>query len=176
MYRYTLPLTLILALAVCAVPGHAQAQQNKRVWTTTDVSELRSQGLISIVGAEEEAVAPEATPEAAPTEVAAAQQGPIYSSRFEDPEWYADQAAALQAQLDASKAALAQAQDNLAEVRGLRWATDGVDLNADSHGVTPDEVIANWEDQVRNLQNQLDDLADVARQNDIEPGVVRAAS
>lgn len=174
-HPYSLPFTLFLVLAVAAVPGHAQAQQNKRVWTTTDVNELRSQGLISIIGAEEEAVAPAAAP-AAPAETAEAQQGPIYNSRFEDPEWYAEQAAALQAQLDASKAALLQAQDNLAAVRDLRSTIGGVDLNADNPGVTPDAGIANLEDQVRDLQNQLDDLADAARENDIEPGVVRAAS
>jgi hypothetical protein len=177
MFRYSFPLALALALTFAAISARAQTRETKRVWTTEDVNALRSAGLISIVGPQEEA-APTAgsAPAAAPAEALAPQQGPIYSSRFEDPAWYAEQAAQLQAQLDASMTALAQAQDNLAQAANPSGTSGSVDLNQVPLGVMPDEVVANLEEQVRDVQSQLDDLADLARHNDIAAGVVRAAA
>jgi hypothetical protein len=172
-HPYSLPLAFALALAFAATPARAQAQQTKRVWTTEDVNALSSAGLISIVGPQEE-TAP--APAAAPVEALVPQQGPIYDSRTEDPAWYADQAAQLQAQLDASMAALAQARDNLAQATNLSGVTGTVYLDQPSLGVTPEDVIANLEEQTRELQGQLDDLADLARRNDILPGVLREAT
>jgi hypothetical protein len=161
-----------MALTFAAIPARAQAQQGKRVWTTEDVSALAAQGLLSIVGQEAEAAPAAVLPAAATT----AQQWPVYNSRTEDPAWYADQAAKLRAELDASAAALAHAQDNLVQGRNLTGATGSVKLDADVLGVTPDDVIANLEEQVRGTQGQIDELADLARRNDIVPGVVRAAA
>ena len=164
MYRYPLSFALALALAFTVIPARAQtARVQKRVWTTEDVNALRSAGLISIVGPEEEA---------APAPL----RGPIYNSRLEDPAWYADQTAQLQAELDANATALAQARDNLAHARDLSGVTGSVSLDQPVLGVTPEDVIANLEEQTQELQAQLDDLADLARQNDIYPGVVRAAA
>ena len=110
MFRDSLPLALVLALAFSLIPARAaqrpqRAPQTKRVWTTDDMADLRARGLISIVGQEAEAapaVAPAPTP------------GPAYASRMEDPAWYADQSAELQKQLRDHEADLAQARDNLA--------------------------------------------------------------
>ena len=116
MFRYSLPLAMILAFACTAIPTRAAQQpqqrppQIKRVWTTNDMDDLRARGLISIVGTEPEAVpAPAVAP--APT------PGLVYAGRTEDPAWYAEQAGGLQAQLSAQQAAAAQAQDNLDQVR-----------------------------------------------------------
>jgi len=39
--------------------------------------------------------------------------------------------------------------------------------------VTPDAALAILQAQVDEVQNQLDDLSDLARQNNIPPGVLR---
>ena len=66
-------------------PCPAQRNQNqpKKVWTNEDLDQLRSRGLISIVGSDSIQVAAEPV---APT----SEPGfPKYNSRLEDPEWYA---------------------------------------------------------------------------------------
>jgi hypothetical protein len=173
VYRYSLPLALALVLAPAAIPARAaagakpaQAQQGKRVWTTDDMDDLRARGLISIVGTD------------AGTAPAAAAPAPVttYNSRTEDPTWYADQARELQAQLDANVAALTQARDNLAEARSNRGTTGSVNLAESNVGVTPEAGIAILEAQVLEVQSRFDELADLARRNDIAPGVLRNAA
>jgi hypothetical protein len=178
MSRYSLPLAMVLVLACSAIPSSAAQQtartpQTKRVWTTDDMDGLRARGLISIVGTETEAAAP-AAPAPAP---AATTQFPVYASRTEDPAWYAEQAAGLQAQLSAHQVALAQARDNLAQARNLRGTTGSFNMLAgDTFGVTPEEVIAHLEGQVQETQGRLDELADLARRNSIPTDILRTAA
>jgi multidrug efflux pump subunit AcrA (membrane-fusion protein) len=167
MVRSSLPLAL-LALACFAIPARAAQQQaapaaQTKRWTNADMDRLRAEGLISIVG-----------PEAVTAPPPAPAPGPVYASRLEDPVWYADQAAALQAELSARAAALAQAQTNLADARNLRGITGSINMAAgETFGVTPDETIANLQAQRIETQSRLDELADLARRNDIPPGVLR---
>jgi len=172
MHRYSLPLMMALALTLTPIPARAaeeadpaQAQQGKRVWTTDDMEDLRARGLISIVGPAADAV-PAAAP-ATPTEA------PRYNSRTEDPAWYADQAAELQAQLNERMAALLLARQNLAQARSLRQTTGGINLAEANAGITPEEGIAALEAQVSEVQSRFDELADLAQRNDIPPGLLR---
>jgi hypothetical protein len=163
VYRYSLPLLFALALACSAIP--AQAQQTRRVWTNADMDDLRARGLISIVGTETVA-ATAAAP--APT------QFPVYASRTQDPAWYAEQAADLQAQLSVRASELAVAQDNLLQARNGRGTTGSFDMAAAAtYGLTPEERIAFLEAQTQETQARLNELADLARRNDIAPGVLR---
>ena len=43
----------------------------------------------------------------------------------------------------------------------------------DTPGVTPEEAISSLEAQVLETRSQLDELADLARRNDIAPGLLR---
>ena len=174
MYRYSLPLALVLASACSAIPARAaQSQQPKRVWTNDDMDDLRARVLISIVGPESEST-PAAPSASAP---AATAQFTVYASRTEDPAWYAAQATELLAQLGARAAALAQARTNLAEARALRGTTGSFNMAAtDDAGVTPEERIAILDGQVRETQSRPDELADLARRNDIAPGLLRTAA
>ena len=174
MYRYSLSLTLGLALVATAIPARAaeaaepaQAQQARRVWSNDDLDELRARGLISIVGPAEEALAAPsaATPAAQPT--------PVYASRMQDPVWYSDQAAALQAQLAERMAALLLARQNLAQARSLRQTTGGINLAEANPGITPEEGLLILEGRVGEVQSQLEELADFARRNYIPPGLLR---
>jgi hypothetical protein len=178
MRIYTFPIAAVLALAVAfpsraaEKPRPAPGSQNQppKVWTNEDMDQLRARGLISIVG-------PAVTEAAAPTGSASATAPseptfPVYSSRLEDPEWYAEKAADLQAELDRREAALQQEQMALAQ-EADRITQPGVALYEPTIGVTPQAALAILEAQVGEVQSQLDELNDLARQHDIPPGVLR---
>jgi hypothetical protein len=177
MRKYPFPLAAVLALLIAGSsqaaekPRPAQGNQNqpKKVWTNDDMDQLRARGLISIVGQEATVPAtqaPEATAETEPT-------FPVYASRLDDPAWYADQAAKLQAELDKRMADLQQQQDALSLAKD-RVTEPGLALNKDDAGVTPLAGLENLQAQVQEVQNQLDELSDLARQHDILPGVLRS--
>jgi hypothetical protein len=174
MRTYYFPLAAALVLLVaCSTkaaekprPAQGNQTQPKKVWTNDDMDELRARGLISIVG-QEPAAAGAQTPT---TEEEAA--FPVYESRLDDPEWYAGKAAELQAELDQRTADLQQQQEAMAQAKN-RVTQPGVALDKPSIGVTPDSALAIFQAQVDAVQSQLDELADLARQHDIEPGALR---
>jgi hypothetical protein len=174
MQKYSFPLAAVLALlAACSSqaaekPRPAQGNQNqpKKVWTNDDMDQLRARGLISITG--QEAPEPAAQAPASPAETTF----PIYESRLDDPAWYADKAADLQAELDKREAALREQQTAIAQAAN-RITEPGLALDKDNAGVTPAAGVANLQAQVQEVQSQLDELGDLARQHNIAPGVLR---
>ena len=174
MRAYPFAFAAFLALAIALPsraaekPRPAQANQNqpKKVWTNDDMDQLRSRGLISIVGPEfNEAAATAAT---APPQPAF----PVYNSRLEDPAWYAEKSADLQAELEKRQAALLEQQSAMAQAaKGI--TQPGIAMDKPNAGVTPDAGIAILMAQVLEVQNQLDELSDLARQNNIPPGILR---
>jgi hypothetical protein len=174
MRNYSFALAAALAfLIACSSqaaekPRPAQGNQNqpKKVWTNDDMDQLRARGLISIVG-QEATVATTQAP-AAPAETTF----PVYASRLDDPAWYADKAADLQAELDKRQAALQQQQTAIAQAVD-RVTQAGLALDKDGPGMTPAEGLANLQAAVQEVQSQLDELSDLARQHDIPPGVLR---
>ena len=177
MRTYSIPTAVVLALAfsyssqAADKPGPAQEKQNqsKKIWTNEDMDQLRSRGLISVVG--QETVEPVAQPQAA--EVAPAQPAfPVYESRLDDPVWYADKAADLQAELDKRQAALSEQLLAIAQAPN-RISQAGLALDKDSAGVTPEAGVEILQAKVQETQSQLDELSDLARQHDIPSGVLR---
>jgi hypothetical protein len=178
MRSHCLTLAAALALSI-AIPSRAaekprpaQGNQNqpKKVWTNDDMNQLRERGLISIVGPEVDEAATPAAPgvASAPLEPAF----PVYNSRFEDPEWYAEKAAELQAELDEREAALEEQQAAMAQaVEGI--TQPGVAMDKPTIGVTPQEALAILAARVTEVESELDELSDLARQNNIPPGVLR---
>jgi hypothetical protein len=174
MKNYSFPLAPAFALLIACSsqaaekPRPAQGGQNqaKKIWTNDDMDQLRSRGLISIVG--QEAPVPAAQPPAVP-EVAAF---PVYASRLDDPAWYADQVADLQAELDRREAALHEQLTAIA-LAANRITQPGLALNKENAGVTPATGVAILQAKVQEIESQLDELSDLARQHDIPPGVLR---
>ena len=176
MRNYPFPLAAVLALLIaCSLqaaekPRPAQGNQNqpKKVWTNDDTDQLHSRGLISIVG--QEPTEPAAQTPAAPAEATF----PVYASRLDDPEWYADKAADLQAELDKREAALREQQTAIAQAVSQRVTEPGLALDKGGPGMTPAAGLAILQAQVQEVQSQLDELSDLARQHDIPPGVLRS--
>lgn len=174
MRAYSFAIAALFALAMAfpsraaEKPRPAQANQNppKKVWTNDDTDQLRSRGLISIVGQEPTdaaALAPAAPPKSTP---------PAYNSRLEDPAWYAREAADLQAELEKREAALREQQTAMAlAAEGI--TQPGIALDKPNAGVTPQAGLAILSAQVKEVQDQMDELSDLARQNNIPPGVLR---
>jgi hypothetical protein len=174
MRIYPFPLAAILALAFAFAshaaqnPNPAQAAKTKKVWTNDDMDQLRARGLISTFS-----VAPETTAEAPAAPSEPATSATTYTSKLEDPEWYAQQASDLQAELDKREAALREAQANLAlAAKGI--TQPGIAMDKKNPGVTPEAGIDVLAAQVLEVQNKLDELSDLARQNNIPPGVLRS--
>ena len=169
MRTYPFPIAAVVVLAI-AFPSHAaekprpaQASQTKRVWTNDDMDQLHARGLITTFSPASETTAPAPTAPSAPA---------TYSSRLEDPEWYAEKAADLQAELDKRDAALRDARENLA--RAAKGVTEpGIAMDKSNVGVTPEAGLAILEAQLREVQIQFDELSDLARQNNIPPGDLR---
>lgn len=178
MRTYTVPLAVafVVAFALTSLaaekprPAKLDENQPRKVWTNDDMDQLRSRGLISIAGQE---AAPQAT-QAPASHSQAESTFPVYASRLDDPEWYAQKAADLQAELDMREEALREQQTAIALAADQRITDPGVAMDKGSPGLTPAEGVANLQAQVQETQNQLDALSDLARQHDIAPGVLRS--
>jgi hypothetical protein len=147
-------------------PAQVDQKQSTKVWTNEDMDQLRARGLISIVGQEPTATTAQ-MPASSPEPVY-----PVYESRLDDPMWYADKAADLRAELDRREAALREQQTAMA-LAADRITQPGVALDKPSEGVTPEAGVQALQEKVQEVQNQLDELSDLARQHDIMPGVLR---
>jgi hypothetical protein len=64
-------------------------------------------------------------------------------------------------------------QQNALALAADRITQPGLSMDKPDAGVTPAAGIANLEAEVQDAQSQLDELSDLARQHNIEPGVLR---
>jgi hypothetical protein len=135
-------------------------RQNRVVWTNDDLEKLHDLGLISIVGPTDE--------EASPSETV---PGPYVMT--DDPQWYAEQSAELHAELERRETQLRQYLQALEDARSLRNMTSGINLDEGDIAITPEAGIEILQRRVRAEQENLDALEDLARRNDIPPGVLR---
>jgi hypothetical protein len=87
----------------------------------------------------------------------------------QDPRWYAQQVTALEAELSA----IASHEDELRQFRATSAGLPtGLVLNAPVEGITTDNLIAQLEARRQEIAQQIDGLGDLARQNDLPPGIL----
>lgn len=90
-----------------------------------------------------------------------------------DPDWYARQVTLLESDL----AVVQSQQDALQQFRATsEGLPTGLVLNAPTEGITTDNLIAQLESRSQQIEQQLDDLADLARVNGLPPGTVNQPS
>ncbi len=87
----------------------------------------------------------------------------------QDPQWYAQQVTALENDLQSIESRETALQQFRATSTGL---PTGLDLSAPIQGITTDDFIAQLESSRQQIEQQLDDLADLARVNGLPPGAV----
>ncbi len=156
-----------LALVSAAIPLRAANRphagtdsQTVKVWTNDDFERLHDLGLICIVGQiNEETPKPASLPK------------PDMKTR--GPEWYAEQAARLRDELERRRAQLDGYRQAIEDARSLKTMTGGINLDGGDIGITPEAGIEILEQCVMEEQARLDDLENLARRNDIEPGTLR---
>lgn len=165
--RRSLSISFILAsfvavgtLRAASRPHAGSAPEANETWTNEDLQRLRkSPGLISVVGHPS-------------TKASQSVDAPASHSIAEDHNWYAARAASLNAQLEAEQANLRKFTQALDDARELKSTTGGVNLDEDDIGITPEATIDILESWVRETQRELDALEELARQNNIPPGIL----
>jgi hypothetical protein len=165
MIRYLYAVTLgfvAVAIPVRAAnrPHAGTDSQNGMVWTNDDLERLHSLGLISIVGQIDQE---ESKPATARSEYV----------KTQDPEWYAEESARLRDELERRQAELDRYRRAIEDARSLETATSGIDVNGGDVGITPQAGIENLQQRVSETETQLDGLEDLARRNDMPPGLLR---
>ncbi len=91
----------------------------------------------------------------------------------QDPQWYAEQVAALENDLTAIENKETALQQFQATSSGL---PTGLDLSAPVEDITTDGLIAQLESRRQQIEEQLNDVADLARENGLPPGTVNQPS
>jgi len=141
-------MTLVIPLRAANKPRAGKTERAPLVWTNEDLERLRGLGLISVVG-------------------------PAPHVRTQDPEWYAEQAAKLQAELESREAELHQYRQALEDARNLKTMAGGINLDEGDVGITPEAGMEILQQRVEEARTELEALEDLARRNDIPPGILR---
>jgi hypothetical protein len=166
--RLTFSLAISMTLSTLAIPLRAannpragKTEQATALWTNNELEKLRPLGLISIVG----------QPTIAEDAITAALPPPYRNTQ--DPEWYAEQAAKLRAQLESNEAELQRYRQAIEDAKSLKATTGGINLEKGDIGITLEAGIEILQQRVSETQSELDALYDLARRNDISPGALR---
>ncbi len=91
----------------------------------------------------------------------------------QDPEWYAEQASRLRAELESREAKLQHYRQALEDVRDLKTVTGGINFDVGDVGITPDAGIEILRQRVQDTESDLNALEDLARRDGIPPGTLR---
>jgi hypothetical protein len=153
--------TLAIPLRAATHPRAGKAEKATVLWTNEDLEKLGPLSVISIVG--------QPNPQEDSTSAALP---PLYV-QTQDPEWYAEQAARLRDELERRKAQLDGYRQAIEDARSLKTTTGGINLDDGDIGITPEAGIEILQQRVSQTQSELDALEDLARYNDIPPGVLR---
>jgi hypothetical protein len=87
--------------------------------------------------------------------------------------WYAEQAANLRTELESREAELQQYRQAIEDARNLKTTPGGINLDEGNIGITPEASIEILERRVEEAHADFDALEDLARRNDVPPGILR---
>ncbi len=169
MNRYlAFSLAISMTLGTLAIPLRAANKPRAGgtvgatvVWRNEDLERLRTKGPISVVGQ----VTEQATTDAeAPSS---------YVVETQDPDWYAEQASKLRAELESREVRLQHYCQALEDAKDLKTVTGGINHDGGDIGITPDAGIEILQQRVHDTESDLDALEDLARRNGIPPGTLR---
>jgi len=152
---------LAIPLRAANMPRAGKTEKTTVLWTNEDLEKLRPLAAISIVG----------QPNKADDSTTAAMPLPYLETQ--NPEWYAEQAAKLRDELERRQTQLSKYLQALEDARSLKETTGGMNLDEGDVSITPEASIEILRERVSETQSELDDLEDLARRNDIEPGTLR---
>jgi hypothetical protein len=153
--------SMAIPLRAANQPRAGKAEKTTVLWANEDLEKLRPLAAISIVG----------QPNKEDDSTTAAMPLPYLETQ--DPEWYSEQAAKLRDELERRQAKLSQYLQALEDARSLKETTGGINLDEGDIAITPEAGIEILQERVSETQSELDDLEDLARRNDIEPGTLR---
>jgi prefoldin subunit 5 len=144
--------------------------REKKVYTNDDIDRMWPKRKLSVVSSSGMPIQVAATPRAK-----SVTNQPLTPEK--DPLWYAQQVAALEAEIGQ----IATREESLREFRAS-GSTDalpgmrvGLQLNAPCDGVTTDNEIFNLEQRRAEIEQQIAALEDTAQQNDMPPAIIRDA-
>jgi len=169
MNRYlAFSLAISMTLGTLAIPLRAANKPRAGgtvgatvVWRNEDLERLRTKGPISVVGQ----VTEQATTDAeAPSS---------YVVETQDPDWYAEQASKLRAELESREVRLQHYCQALEDAKDLKTVTGGINHDGGDIGITPDAGIEILQQRVHDTESDLDALEDLARRSGIPPGTLR---
>jgi len=144
--------------------------REKKVYTNDDIDRMWPKPKLSVVSTSRAPIQVAATPR--PRSVT---NEPLTPEK--DPLWYAEQVAALEAELGQ----IAMSEEGLREFRAsgstdtLPGTRIGLQLNAQCDGFTTDNQISNLEQRRAEIEQQIAALEDTAQQNDMPLAIIRDA-
>jgi hypothetical protein len=152
------------------MPGRQDlGRRDDRTWTNDRLQLLvRDRGSIS-----EFNQLPEARAEAAREAIAEESNPFVVYERTKDSRWYAEQASALRAKIEALELEMGRYLAELQLVRNARTMEAGLAIYQDTVGITPEAGMDVRKMLLLDLRTQVSELSDLARRNGIAPGIVR---
>ncbi len=153
--------SMAIPLRAANRPRSGMDAQTAVVWTNDDLEKLHGLGMISIVGRMKES-----------TPTSAAAPGPYVKTQ--DPDWYAVEAAKLRDQLERRQTQLRGYEQALEDSQSLKNTTGGgINFDEGDIAITPEAGVEILQQRAKETQTELDTLDDLARRNDIPPGMMR---
>jgi hypothetical protein len=157
-------------------PSATHPDREKKVYTNDDIDQMWPKEQAAVNGAQAPATSA-LVPAQSRRSVAlprARRVTIVVVSPQQDPVWYASQLEALNAELDS----ISSREVSLRDFRASGTTTDpgvtiGLQFGAPCEGITTDNAIEQLELRRREIELQIDELQDMARQNGVSPAVLQ---
>jgi hypothetical protein len=137
----------------------------KKVWDNDELAKLIGGGEIPTT-----ATAVVLPPEPLPGAQASAPQAPKELPPEKDPKYYQEKLAALRKRLADLEAKISDTQ---AAMNGSQGGSNAIKLNDPTPILRPEDQLAAFEKEKKDVQQQIDDLETQAAQNGLSPGDIR---